>query len=62
MCNCRIHTAIDDYIIKKKINDYTHDSEAAKVKVEAAITKINFKKISILKCVLLNCWEGSSSR
>jgi len=30
-CNCRIHTGINYYIIKKKINNHTHDSEAAKI-------------------------------
>lgn len=42
MCKCRVYIGVDDYIIIKKISDYTHDSEAAKIEVlvYAAITNI----------------------
>jgi len=47
-CNCRIHTGINDYIIQKKINDHKHDSEAAKIEVEAAITKIKTRALQTM--------------
>jgi len=49
ICNSRIHTGIDDYIIQKKINDHTHDSEAAKIEVDAAITKIKTRALQTME-------------
>lgn len=65
ICKSRIHTNVDedDLTVLKRINEHSHDSDAAAVEAEVAVTKIKIRSQQTLEStsiVLNECTTGLS--
>jgi hypothetical protein len=49
ICKARIHADVDDLTVLKRINEHSHDSDAAAVEAEVAVTKIKIRSQQTLE-------------
>lgn len=63
ICKSRVNTNVDDLTVLKRINEHSHDSNAAVVEAEVAVTKIKIRSQQTLEStsiVLNECTTGLS--
>jgi len=62
-CKARVHTGITDLIILKRINNHSHDSDAAKIEANIAVCNIKKRAIETMEptsTVINECIFGLS--
>ena len=62
-CKARVHTGIDSLEVLKRINEHTHDSEAAKVEAMVAINRLKNRAAETMEptsTVINECISGLS--
>ncbi|KAL4120030.1 hypothetical protein QTP88_012776 [Uroleucon formosanum] len=62
-CKARVHTGIDSLEVPKRINEHTHDSEAAKVEAMVVINRLKNRVTETMKptsTVIKECISGLS--
>ncbi|KAE9525972.1 hypothetical protein AGLY_013914 [Aphis glycines] len=62
-CKARVHTGIDSLDVLKRINEHTHDSEAAKVEATVAINRLKNRAAETMEptsTVINECISGLS--
>lgn len=48
-CKARVHTSIDNFDIIKRINEHTHDAEAAKIEANGAVCRIKKRAVETME-------------
>jgi len=62
-CKARVHTGIDSLDVLKRVNEHTHDSEAAKVEATVAINRLKNRAAETMEptsTVINECISGLS--
>lgn len=63
-CQARIHTGYDDFdVLKTSVKGHCHDTEVARIEVDAALTEMRERAIlstEPMSCIINDCVNGLS--